>query len=122
MPEHDLYIEVKGCITKKDLAKWEQFPSDKKLDIYFGDDFANLGIGVFSNCLNVNKINYNSEMEAIDMKFKLIYAAIFLICLLSAISAGLLSVYRCEGDIMSDEDRVRIEEYVQKIKEELPSK
>lgn len=56
------------------------------------------------------------------MKFKLIYAAILLICLLSAISAGLLSVYRCEGDIMSDEDRVKIEEIVQQFKDEQPSK
>ncbi len=49
------------------------------------------------------------------MKFKLIYAAIFLICLLSAISAGLLSVHRSEGKIMSDEDRVRIEAFVEQL-------
>ena len=42
--DYDIYIEVKGCITEKDFAKWEQFPKDKKLDIYFGDDFAKLGI------------------------------------------------------------------------------
>ena len=50
------------------------------------------------------------------MKFKLIYAAIFLICLLSAVSAGLLSVHRCEEKIMSDEDRVRIEDFVQQFR------
>jgi len=49
------------------------------------------------------------------MKFKLICAAIFLICLLSAIGAGLLSVYRCEGKLMSDEDRVRIEAFVEQL-------
>lgn len=42
--DYDIYIEVKGCITEKDFAKWEQFPKNKKLDIYFGDDFANLNI------------------------------------------------------------------------------
>lgn len=42
--DFDIYIEVKGCITEKDLAKWEQFPKDKKLDIYFGDDFSKLNI------------------------------------------------------------------------------
>lgn len=52
------------------------------------------------------------------MKFKLIYAFILIICLLSAISAGLLSVYRCEGDIMSDEDRVKIEAYIQQFRGE----
>ncbi len=49
------------------------------------------------------------------MKFKLIYAAIFLICLLSAASAGLLSVHRCEGKIMSDEDRAKIEAFVERL-------
>lgn len=49
------------------------------------------------------------------MKFKLIYAAIFLVCLLSAVNAGLLSVHRCEGKIMSDEDRVRIEAFVEQL-------
>lgn len=42
--DYDLYIEVKGCITDKDFAKWDQFPKDKKLDIYFGDDFSQLNI------------------------------------------------------------------------------
>ena len=42
--DYDLYIEVKGCITDKDFAKWDQFPKDKKLDIYFGDDFSRLNI------------------------------------------------------------------------------
>lgn len=42
--DYDIYIEVKGCITEKDIAKWEQFPKDKKLDIYFGDDFSKLNI------------------------------------------------------------------------------
>ena len=56
LPEYDLYIEVKGCITQKDLAKWNQFPSDKKLDIYFGDDFAKLGI------IKEAKTNANKEI------------------------------------------------------------
>lgn len=42
--DYDLYIEVKGYITDKDFAKWDQFPKDKKLDIYFGDDFSKLNI------------------------------------------------------------------------------
>lgn len=54
--DYDIYIEVKGCITEKDFAKWEQFPRDKKLDIYFGDDFAKLGI------IKEAKTNANKEI------------------------------------------------------------
>ena len=43
------------------------------------------------------------------MKFKLIYLAIMLICLLSAVSAGLLSVHRSEGRIISPEMQAQIE-------------
>ena len=38
------YVEIKGYKTAKDQAKWDQFPKDKKLDIYFGDDFSRLNI------------------------------------------------------------------------------
>ena len=51
-----LKVEIKGCITEKDFAKWEQFPKDKKLDIYFGDDFAKLDI------IKGDKTNTNKEI------------------------------------------------------------
>ena len=44
IPKNDLYIEIKGYPTKKDFCKWDLFPKDKKLNIYFGDDLYNLGI------------------------------------------------------------------------------
>ena len=46
------------------------------------------------------------------MKIKLISYAIILICILSAVSAGLFSVYRSEGKILSDEARERIEAFI----------
>ena len=42
--EHDLYIEVKGYATEKDIAKWKQFPKDKKLIILKEDDLKDLSI------------------------------------------------------------------------------
>lgn len=44
LPDFDLYIEIKGCPTEKDFAKWNCFPSDKKLDIYFGDELVDMKI------------------------------------------------------------------------------
>lgn len=45
LPDHDLYIEIKGRVTEKDKAKWEQF--NKKLDIYFLKDLKKLNIDYF---------------------------------------------------------------------------
>lgn len=42
--EKDLYIEVKGYMTEKDIAKWKMFPKDKKLVILKADDLKYLGI------------------------------------------------------------------------------
>lgn len=44
LPDYDLYIEIKGCPTEKDFAKWSCFPSNKKLDIYFGDELVEMKI------------------------------------------------------------------------------
>lgn len=44
LPTFNLYVEIKGYPTNKDFLKWNKFPKDKKLDIYFGDDLYNLGI------------------------------------------------------------------------------
>lgn len=60
LPSFNLYIEIKGYPTNKDFLKWNQFPKDKKLDIYFGDDLSNLGI------INDYKDVYNN----IDNKFR----------------------------------------------------
>lgn len=56
LSEYNVYIEIKGCITEKDIAKWSQFPNDKKLDIYFGDDLKEL------NIVNDAKTKCNDEM------------------------------------------------------------
>lgn len=44
LPEFDIFIEIKGYPTDRDFAKWEQFPKDKNLDIYFGDELHEAGI------------------------------------------------------------------------------
>jgi hypothetical protein len=44
LPSTDEYIEIKGFSTDKDIAKWTQFPSDRKLVILLGDDLKDLGI------------------------------------------------------------------------------
>ena len=50
----DIYIEVKGYPTEKDYAKWNQFPDNLTLDIYFGDELLYYNIiteakNVYSN-------------------------------------------------------------------------
>lgn len=50
LPDHDLYIEIKGRCTEKDKAKWDQF--DKKLDIYFLKDLKKLDIDYFKNIVD----------------------------------------------------------------------
>ncbi len=42
--EQDVYIEIKGYKTKKDEAKWSQFP--KKLNVLMKQDLINLNIAV----------------------------------------------------------------------------
>ena len=42
LPEYDLYIEIKGIYSDRDICKWEQFPH--KLDIYDSKDLYELGI------------------------------------------------------------------------------
>ncbi|MBQ7380323.1 MAG: hypothetical protein IJW70_11680 [Clostridia bacterium] len=54
------------------------------------------------------------------MKFKLIYLAIMLICLLSAVSAGLLSVHRSEGRIISPEMQAQIEAFLDEHDIQIP--
>lgn len=54
LPIYDLYIEIKGYPTDRDFAKWDNFPLDKKLDIYFGDELKSMNIvddikNVYSN-------------------------------------------------------------------------
>lgn len=52
------------------------------------------------------------------MKIKLISFAIILICFLSALSAGVFSVHRSEGKILSDEAKAQIESFIQQFTEE----
>jgi len=40
------YVEIKGYRTKKDLAKWSQFPQDKKLVVLKQKDLQALGITI----------------------------------------------------------------------------
>ncbi len=54
------------------------------------------------------------------MKFKLIYLAVMLICLLSAVSAGLLSVHRSEGRIISPEMQAQIEAFLDEHDIQIP--
>jgi hypothetical protein len=60
LPAFDLYIEIKGYPTDKDFLKWEHFPKDKTLDIYFGDDLSSLGI--------IDK--YSDVYNNVDVKFR----------------------------------------------------
>ena len=48
------------------------------------------------------------------MKIKVISFLIVLICLLSAVLAGLFSVYRSEGRILSDEQKAWVEAFLDK--------
>lgn len=42
LPKFDLYIEVKGMWSERDVCKWDQFPY--KLDIYDSKDLFDLGL------------------------------------------------------------------------------
>ncbi len=52
------------------------------------------------------------------MKIKLISYVIVLICLFSAVFAGLFSVYRSEGRVISDEAQAKIEAFFQQFETE----
>ena len=67
IPLYDLYIEIKGYSTNKDIAKWNQF--NKKLNIYFGHNLKDLGIQEF---LDYNETNDRIKKyeNSIPDKFK----------------------------------------------------
>lgn len=44
--ESDTYVEIKGYKTKKDEAKWKQFPVTKTLKVLKKKDLQNLGISI----------------------------------------------------------------------------
>ncbi len=46
LPETDEYVEIKGFRTKKDLAKWQCFPKNKILTVYYGKHLKELGLDV----------------------------------------------------------------------------
>lgn len=45
LPKFDLYIEIKGHPTKRDLAKWTT-SNIKNLNIFFGDDLKLIGLNI----------------------------------------------------------------------------
>ncbi|MBO5841880.1 MAG: hypothetical protein J6R46_02675 [Clostridia bacterium] len=55
------------------------------------------------------------------MKIKLISFAIILICLLSSVTGGLLSVYRSEGRIISPEEQAKIEAFLEQYGIDMPN-
>lgn len=44
LPKFDLFVEIKGYPTQRDFCKWNDFPADKRLNIYFGDELYDLNI------------------------------------------------------------------------------
>lgn len=44
LPESDEYIEIKGYKTKKDEAKWNQFPKHRKLKILLEKDLKDMNV------------------------------------------------------------------------------
>lgn len=52
------------------------------------------------------------------MKYKLLYAAIALVCLCSLVYAGLLSVYRSKGEVLNAEQQAKLEEFFEQFKGE----
>lgn len=59
----DIYIEVKGYPTEKDYAKWNQFPNNLKLDIYFGDEL------LYYNIITEAKNVYSNVPEKFRKKY-----------------------------------------------------
>lgn len=46
LPESNEYVEVKGYKTEKDLAKWSQFPPNKKLKVLMKEELLALGLKI----------------------------------------------------------------------------
>ena len=46
LPETDEYVEIKGFKTEKDVAKWGQFPSHRKLKVLMKEQLRLLGINI----------------------------------------------------------------------------
>lgn len=44
LPESDQYVEIKGYRTEKDVAKWSQFPKNKKLVVLMKNELKTLNI------------------------------------------------------------------------------
>ena len=44
--DYDIFIEIKGYKTEKDVCKWSQFPKEKKLHVLFGNDLLALGLNI----------------------------------------------------------------------------
>jgi hypothetical protein len=42
--DSDEYVEIKGYKTEKDSAKWEQFPSHRKLIVMMKKELSEIGI------------------------------------------------------------------------------
>ena len=55
------------------------------------------------------------------MKFKLMSFVIVLICLGSVVSAGVFSVYRSEGRVLSPEAQAKIEAFLEPYGIQLPA-
>lgn len=68
--DYDVYIEVKGYLDDRDLAKWDQFPKDKKLDIYFGDELNKMNIvkgGALQRTENIEEIVSKYRKKSLDL-------------------------------------------------------
>ena len=60
----DVYVEIKGYPTERDFCKWNCFPENKKLNIYFGDELFDMGIisnyrNVYNNVLSKYRVKHN---------------------------------------------------------------
>ena len=44
LPDTNEYVEIKGYVTPKDQAKWEQFPKDITLKVLMKQDLKKLNI------------------------------------------------------------------------------
>ena len=47
LPDHDLYVEVKGMIRMNDPLKFQAFPEDKRLVLLGAEELTSLGLEVF---------------------------------------------------------------------------
>jgi DNA-directed RNA polymerase subunit RPC12/RpoP len=60
LPRFDLFVEIKGYPTQRDFCKWNDFPNDKRLNIYFGDELYDLGIIV----------EYKDVYKSVPLKYR----------------------------------------------------